>query len=652
MDQRRRSQKGQAIVLIALMMAVLIGFVALAIDSARAFDGRRILQDSVDAAALAAAESYQNGATWSAAQTNALQLFERDNRLYAGESCAPGIFGTPTPGQLGSAAAVTTTCTMSGGSGYVLTLSATDSGPAGQTFALTATRPLSIALMQVLGQASVTLTASSAATADDAALAPALAGLSHAGCFGNTGTTPLDIASGTNYLTVIGDVVSNGAAAIQPSSYLHVGGDVLTRCGPPSNADHITYQSGTGNVQGQLRNTAYNFADPGYQPPPISGLVTQGAPGNDVVLSPGIYSNDPQVGNVCYFLSGGVYEWQGGLTINGGLVSNELRPPADGTDQFWDDHVATGAHCAGGFDLKGIAGPNPVSGSYSVVITSVRTDSYNGTPVIRESAPSICKAITVSNSVIELVISNVPGATSYNVYAANNGNCNGTFGLVTMPGSNTNVTGPVRNNALACPDTNYPPTGGCSLGQVRVVYDGTAADTGPAPPDPLSASFGINLPGQTPPRSATLGRGDLANENHCAISGVTVACPLPGSRLIPANLVTGGAVGMYLTNGGCLNLRSGGDAFLFSGYQYNWLLNYEPLATTCSNTWQGRLNSALIGMSYAPGASFTLVGANMSQTTSYGGVVAASILVQNASGLTLYFNPLYSPRPPGTRLTA
>ena len=141
MDQRRQSERGQAIVLIALMMAVLVGFVALAIDSARAFDGRRVLQDSVDAAALAAAESYQNGVSWSASQTNAVQLFERDNRLYSGESCVPGVFGTPTVGSPGTP--VTTTCTPSGGSGYVLTLSAADNGPAGQTFALSATRPLS-----------------------------------------------------------------------------------------------------------------------------------------------------------------------------------------------------------------------------------------------------------------------------------------------------------------------------------------------------------------------------------------------------------------------------------------------------------------------------------------------------------------------------
>ena len=101
------AQRGQAIVLLAMMMAILVGFVALAIDSARAFDSRRILQDSVDAASLAAAESFQAGASWGTAQANAMTLFERDNRLYGGDNCSAGGFLTPT---LGSP--VTTTCTV------------------------------------------------------------------------------------------------------------------------------------------------------------------------------------------------------------------------------------------------------------------------------------------------------------------------------------------------------------------------------------------------------------------------------------------------------------------------------------------------------------------------------------------------------------
>jgi Flp pilus assembly protein TadG len=674
MEVRHTAQKGQAIVLIALMMTILIGFAALAIDSARAFDGRRVLQDSVDAAALAAAESYQNGASWAVAQTNALQIFEKVNRIPLGQSCSPNTWGIPTPGS--PATPVVTTCTVSGAGGYVLTLAASDGGPAGQTFALSATRPLSVALMQVLGQSStITLTAASAATADDEALTPALAGLSQAGCFGNAGTTPLNIGGGTNYLTLIGDVVSNGAAALQPSSYLHIGGDLLTRCGPPSNADHVTYQTGSGNVLGRLRSTTNNFADPGYLPPSTSGLVTQGFVANNVLVSPAKYTADPQFGSggpYCYFLAGGVYEWQAGLTISGGLVSNELRPP-DGAvyssppnyttsrspDQFWDDFDHTGSasnhlHCDGAFSLTTFnTGANPFTStqSYSVVITSVRTDGGYA----RESAPSACKTVTVSaGQVIRLVISNVPGASNYKVYAANGTSCTPTngsldFGFVTMPGSNLNVGVETNANLSGCPDVSFPASGTCSLGQVNATYDISASQNFSInPPDPVAQPFAANLPTQAPPRAAS--SGDLANENLCASAGVTVACPLPGSRAVPANLVTPGAVSMSLTNNSCMNVTNG-DAYLFSGYQYNWLLNYEPLATTCSNTWQGRYNSAPIGMTYMPGASFAITGSSGYQSANFGGAIAASILVQNASGLTLYFNPLYAPRPPGTRLT-
>ena len=51
----RRRQRGQAIVLIAIMVAVLVGMAALAIDGSRAYTLRRNLQSAVDAAALAAA---------------------------------------------------------------------------------------------------------------------------------------------------------------------------------------------------------------------------------------------------------------------------------------------------------------------------------------------------------------------------------------------------------------------------------------------------------------------------------------------------------------------------------------------------------------------------------------------------------------------
>jgi Flp pilus assembly protein TadG len=675
MGARRRRQKGQAIVLIALMMAVLLGFAGLAIDSARAFDGRRLLQDSVDAAALAAAESYQNGASWTAAQNAAILLFQKDNRLSTGApACAPSSFGTPAPGSPGTA--VVTTCTMSGGTGYVLTLSASDNGPGGQLFSLSATRPLTVALMQVLGQSpTITLTAVGSATANDQALTPALAGLSNAGCFGTGGATPFSIPATTNYLTVVGDVVSNGAASLGAGSFLRLGGDMLTRCAPPTNAANITYECwpGTtppactgGSVQGQLRSTANNFADPGYAAPSLAGLVTQPNPLTNVVLSPGIYNNDPQFGfggPACYFLPGGVYQWLAGMTVSAGIISNELKPPGEpgSNPPFW--RLSAGFTCEGSWvgaakqaaDNFGVG----TYGNWPVVVTSVY---HRPGSVDRESAPSACALVNVAgpDGALAINVSNVPGATSYNVYAARPpATCASQLGMV---GSITNgvLEKTTKLDTASCPDPSG--TKACSLGAVGLVsatpvyFDlgsisagwapnpAALPDTsGAYPPDPEGADFlgGTSFPPANHTRAA-YPSGDRANENFCATAVAGIACPAA---------VTPGAVAMYVANGSCFNVTAGGDAFLFSGYQYNWLVSYEPPATTCANTWQGMFNSAPIGMSYTPGASFKLAGANASQSRSFGGIVAASILVQSAGGLQLDFNNGYAPRPPGTRLT-
>src|ERR1700680_900837 len=55
-----RLQEGQAIVLIALLMLVLVGMLGLAIDAGRAYVDRRDQQSAVDAAALAAGDWYEN----------------------------------------------------------------------------------------------------------------------------------------------------------------------------------------------------------------------------------------------------------------------------------------------------------------------------------------------------------------------------------------------------------------------------------------------------------------------------------------------------------------------------------------------------------------------------------------------------------------
>lgn len=660
---QRTADKGQAIVLLAMMMAVLVGFVALAIDSSRAFDTRRILQDSVDAASLAAAESFQAGASWGVSQANAMTLFERDNRLYGGDNCPAGGFMTPTIG-----APVTTTCTLGGGSGYSVQIGASDHGAAGQTFILSASRNLPVTLMQVLGgSATILIQAAGGAVANDQGQTPALGALSQDNtCPGGTGlVSSLHIENQTNYMTVEGDVVSNGGLNMGGLSYLHLAGNALTRCAAPINANHITYQCWlrdepppptcpAGETPGTLYSTTNRLADPGY----VSATTTagnQGVPGSAVELRPGIYTLDPNITN-CYFLAAGVYEWQAGFTVNSGtypgLVSNELKPPSEPGTQFW-----AAGHCAGSFILTAQGGPRPLpAGSYAAVVTSVRTDnSYT-----RESSPSTCLTVTPNGSqLVQLAISNVPGAVSYNLYATSaGGTCaspNNQFNLV----SGTINAGPEANNSVGgCP--NPTDSSSCSLGHVTAVYDSSSTTNNAIHP-PIAgeaAPFASGLPGQSPARAAPPG-GDLANENLCtAVSSLSVAvtCPLPGARSANTTFVTPGAVQMKVTQGTCINVL-GGDAFLFSGYQYNWIINHEPATTTCTNSWNGAVNSAAIGMSYTPGAAFTIAGNTSSNTNTWsfeapmGGILAATIHIGWSSGLVIDFDPHYAPGPGGARLT-
>src|SRR2546429_1205440 len=72
-----RRQRGQTIVMIALMMTAILGIAAIAIDLSAAMSDRRILQGAADSAALAGAQSYSlgtNTAHWVAMQYLAKEL--------------------------------------------------------------------------------------------------------------------------------------------------------------------------------------------------------------------------------------------------------------------------------------------------------------------------------------------------------------------------------------------------------------------------------------------------------------------------------------------------------------------------------------------------------------------------------------------------
>ena len=484
----RAGQSGQAIVLIAIMLTVLVGMTALAIDGSRAYALKRDLQAAVDSAALAAADKLQQSGSYATAEQAATNVFASNLRLYSSPSCSPS-YGSP------GAAPWTVTCTYPDGTALTQVVRAV--GPQGSQFAMSATRSLQLQFARVLSSGPSPVLASSATgNVNNLLYTPTIAALNQAGCGGAAGTAISLSGSGT--LNVNGDVVSNGSITVS-SGALRVAGDAYARCqSSVAGGSTACYPSAASSpcsypdVLGVTRS-GFRLADPNYPSPAVVGS-SQSRPGSTVGLSPGTYAVNPNLtANVCYFLNGGVYAWQAGYANSGGgaLVSNELKPPDEPTVannqvasayQFWN---SGGVNCAGSFMLaaKGVGGVDAIrTGTWAIEITSVRTDTYNGMTYTRESAPSMCRTVSIAvGQAIQIQMSNLPGAASYNVYAAppTNG-CAGPFGLA----GSIAVNGPVRNNDLTgCPFGSGANNGhgngngnngdNCSLGGEDAIFDAT-----------------------------------------------------------------------------------------------------------------------------------------------------------------------------------
>jgi hypothetical protein len=647
-----RFQQGQAIVLVALMLVVVVGMAALAIDGSRAYALRRDLQAALDAAVLAAGDNYQRTGSFPSAEAAASKIFGTNLRLYGTPSCSPGYI---SPG----AAPVTITCTFSDGT--TLTQVVANAGPGGGTFSLTASQTLTLQFGRILTNGTTpTLSTSSAGAVDNLVYSPTIAALDQAGCGGAGGSAITVGGAGT--LSVKGDIVSNGSISISGAT-ARVSGDIYARCQSSVPGSSLAcYPSGAStpctfpDVAGSTRS-GFRLADPGFSPPSVVG-GSQAAPGSNLVLSPGAYASNPNfTSGRCWFLSGGVYGWLGGYTNTADFVSNELKPPDEPTvgnnsvlspNQFWN---TGGYRCAGSFITSLSNDPrNPVrNGLWGVELTSVRTDTYGGVSYRRESAPSMCHTVnTATRNDIVIQVSNAPGATSYNVYLSTPGNaCGGPFGLA----GTISVTATEANNL-----TNPCPIylgGGCSLGNEQLTIDqiflGSWAPNrlalpgtiGAYPPDPETSPLSGSLPNQNPDRGAG-SAGDRANENSCrTVGGAFASCPAA---------ITPGAVGFYVPSGGCMNLSGTGDTFVFSGYQYNWVQLYEPPGNTCANVLGAASNSALTGLIYAPSASISMPSTWLFESGGMGGVIADTLSITGSPALV--YRADYAPVPFSARLVA
>ena len=655
-----RGQRGQAIVLIAIMLAVVVGMAALAIDGARAYALRRDLQAAVDAAALAAGDNLQQTHSYTQAEQAATTSFGANIRLYTGPSCTPA-YGSP------GASTLTITCTYSDGT--VLTQVVAALGPGGTLFTISGSRALQLQFARILTNGATPRVGSAATgNVNNLLFAPTITALNGAGCGGLPNSAVSVTGGGT--LVVIGDLVSNGTISITGAANIQVAGDIYDRCQAPvpGAVANTCYPSGAAtpctfpDVAGQTYS-GRPVSDPAYPPPAVVGGA-QPAPGNNVVLSPGTYAADPNFSSsVCYFLSAGVYKWQAGYTNAGGFVSNDLKPPDEPTtsnntvlaNQMWN---TGGVNCAGAFRLTSVTNINPIkTGTWAVEVTATRNDTYAGTVYQRESAPSMCRTVQVTGGQsMQIDISNVPGATSYNIYASPPPNppCSGPFGYA---GSVT-VVGSVQNNSTSsCPAFTGT---SCSLGHETALFDSTILTTafapnpfvspgvlGAYPPAGETPPLRVNLPNQNPDRAAPPA-GDRANENQCdTIGGAATTC---------RGAVTPGAVEFYIPSGGCLNATTLADNFLFSGYQYDWIMVYEPgqsypPANTCGNLLGAYADSAWVGLIYMPSAGLTVQKAATFRTEATGGLLADTITLAGQLP-TIIGSADFQPAPPASRLTS
>jgi Flp pilus assembly protein TadG len=715
-DIRRRAQQGQAIVLIALMMLVLLGMVGIAIDGGRGYVDRRELQDAADAAALAAGDNYLNTVDQTKAELAASYQFAANMRITGAESNTG----------LGS-----DTETVSWG-GYPgsYRMQVTHNAFNGTNFLVTVSHKLTLSFMQALGIPPIITTATAAkAVVMSQAQTPALLTLSTSCANGSNASL---FMNGSANVAIIGAMYANGSVDASGGIAVTVAGNAFDgqcvpaggtipnvtlycydgQTNPPSsyapNNGVCPIVNGYQTVLGQMYTGAPPLPDPAYVAPPVTGLPPRSSPGTNVLMLPGNYGQDPNFtgGAGCYFLAPGVYEWSAGYTQNGGFVSNELRPPDEARagsltnradPQLWKGTGTNVVNCDGSFEVGGVTshagGGQPLpSGNWGVFITSVRTDTYNGTTYYRESAPSMCRQVNLDGRVkgFQLAISNVPGAQSYNIYASPTG-CGGPFGYIdNVPNQvveSNSSTGscpalPPMADPIAPVTTPYTPVSGtvngCSLGYVvsniedksnintpYTVNSSYCPITGPNGqwcqyPFGSPSSPGPNDGGLQPPASGGLpqespladigtnGGGDRANEHQCRPqTSPTVASPCLGSTVTP------GAVQFYFPPSQCLAIQGSGstfgDLFIFGGRQYLGIVLYAPPSNTCSlMKLAGGSQTSLIGTTYMPGATFDVTGHAHSAVV--GQVIVNQAKVDGTTGTAITYDPDLAPPAPGAKL--
>ena len=618
------------------MIVVLIGFIGLAVDGGRLYWERRLLQNSVDAAALAASDNYQDSQSVSSSMQSAAKEYGYNEKLTGTASANPSW----------SSSTVDVTWSGSGDDMHVVFSSAGKLS----SFAVSSTHSVRLAFMEVLGTgttAKVTAFATGHAKTGGTD-SDALVTLSTQKCTG--GSSPSLSTGGSNSVIDVigGNVQANGSVS---------NGGTMTVSGGSFN-DNCTSPVPSGvTASGGLHSGIAPVTDPGFSSGNTSYYSTAQAAGSSLTLQPGTYAADPSSGGAtCYFMAPGIYQLNAGMNnISGVLFSNELRPPDEpawnsatsspdyttvASTQFW-----SGPGCTGSFSVSAAsAAVGLTTGYWGTVVTSTRTDYYppqasGGTAYPRESFPSACHAVQVGAlQGVKVTVNNVPGATGYNVYmsysaASLAAACAGPWGYVgnivnsvtetsgTRGSVNATFSGATVISALTAGNISAT----CTLGSAYSI--GCAAPTGSTTTNPPgegaeTAPQATGLYNWDPGRIVySQGGGDRANSYDCQPRGTDSAAPCAGAYITP------GGVQIIFGSSSCLTIGGTGGIYAFSGYQYSWIALYAPAANTCSPTVSGNGGLRLEGAIYWPGG-------NMKVTGNGGAPIASQVLTNtfNAQG--------------------
>jgi Flp pilus assembly protein TadG len=598
------SERGQALVMTAMMLVVLFGMAGLAIDGGRAYWERRILQNAVDAGALAASDNYQDSNTISASLHAAANEYAANERIYTVAAASPSWTSTSVditwPGAADTVHIVVAVAVVT-------------------TFDVTSSHRVNLAFMQVLGVPSpITIGAHAQSRArTGGTFGAGLITLATDLCAGGV-VDSLGVTGGGSVTVTGANVQVNGSVNLSPGT-LSTNGTFSDNCTNP-------VPPGVTATLGKFAGVA-PVADPGWTSGPLANYNTAQTVGTNVVLLPGTYASNFFGVGACYFMTPGIYQLNGSFnTVNTTMFSNYLRPPDEpawtGAAPDYNNNVGANelwGSCAGSFTVSAVASaPSLPAGWYGVVVTSTRTDYYppqsmGGTAYARESSPSTCHAVQVgAGQGLKVAINNVPGATGYNVYAAfsaGSSPCNQllygyagsiangvvetttTLGSVNTTFTATNIpTSPIPANVgLACNVGVYVSLCAAATGAFGAATPpGDGAETAPAPSPALAPQFPASPAQDVPSR----GGGDRANENQCRPVGV-VGAPCAGATVTP------GAVQLYFPNGQCYYIDDNTNIRVFSGIQYRWIAIYSP-PNSCLPIIADFSQVALIGAMYWP----------------------------------------------------